>query len=82
MSHCIMISGSRCQLPVEEGRHRVHPPDGHHRGRGDLEHQDLHHPQDHGAQVQGVYLVKSKYSKAENISSTSNFPLLSLMLML
>ena len=49
--------GSGRELPATEGCHGVHAADGHLGGRRHLDHQDLHHPQDHGAQVQGEKTV-------------------------
>ena len=48
-----VLPGSGRELPATEGGHGVHAADGHLGGRRHLDHQDLHHPQDHGAQVQG-----------------------------
>ena len=48
-----ILPGSGRELPAAEGGYGVHAADGHLGGRRHLDHQDLHHPQDHGAQIQG-----------------------------
>ena len=44
--------GSQLRLGAEEGCHCLNTNSHHHRGRRNLVHQDRHHPQDHGDQVQ------------------------------
>ena len=50
----LLVPGVGCELPVEEGSHGVHPCDGGDRGGWGVDHQDIHHTQDYGTQIQGI----------------------------